>query len=827
MVASPSDESDADELPARRRPTKASTKTQSTLRNGIISSPRGNASTGSNPSSAQPSPSKPKRPARNPQGAHQSPQKDISYFFSNAIQRQQSQNAVSPEKTRSFTKEDEDYIEDDDITVEDVDELERSLQPPPGSKTALTLRKRGRGAFGDTSSNASNAVGGSQKFLKSIQGTKLPAASQSTGRASVDDGRPWTDKYGPVNLEELAVHKKKVAEVRTWLQDVFCGRDRRRILLLKGPAGSGKSTTISLLSRDSGFVIQEWKNPSGSLGSTGSVSYGASFDDFLGRTAKFGSLHLDVLDDSEGRSDQSTADSPRQLVLVEEFPASLTHSSSALQSFRKAILQFLAANVPSLAAFSSSAGAQPVVPIVIIVSETLLTSSSASADSFTAHRLLGSEILHHPGVTTIEYNPIAPTFLTKALELVIVKEARKSGRRRTPGPQVINRLAEGGDVRSSVSVLEFLCVQGDSDGWGAKVAFTKSKRSSNNVPLTDMEKRSLAMISERESALGIFHSVGKVVYNKRTDQGGPPPQPPNFLPHLRRPKASDVDVNRLIDELGTDTQTFVSALHENYILSCERMDMEDTMDSINGCIDALSDADILSPDRFGLAASARRKFQSTGIESLRQDEISFHVSVRGLHFALPSPVKRTAAPGSTVGRGRGAASTHQMLYPTSLKLWRVREEIEGLVDLWVSRAQNGFLIKNGPEMQGLSKSSRPGGVEAWQNSSRSFSNGHQDNSRMSSTASSDPDTTSPSCVLVGSSRQEMVLERLPYVAAIHKRSLSPFASLLKEIEKVTVFKGVGTQNEEEPEDDDTMPDAPSQRQDQPASLVLSDDDIED
>jgi len=173
------------------------------------------------------------------------------------------------------------------------------------------------------------------------------------------------------------------------------------------------------------------------------------------------------------------------------------------------------------------------------------------------------------------------------------------------------------------------------------------------------------------------------------------PQPPNYFPELRRPKASQVHVDELIDDLGTDIQTFIASLHENYVLSCDGGSPEDTMDSINGCIDALSDADLLSPDRFGSGAAARLTFQGTSTDNLRQDELSFQVSVRGLLFSLPSPVKRiTPPPGTTNSKGKSGSrnSAFQMFYPTSLRIWRQREEIEGLLDGWIGRAQSGKLF---------------------------------------------------------------------------------------------------------------------------------------
>lgn len=38
------------------------------------------------------------------------------------------------------------------------------------------------------------------------------------------DRRPWAQRFAPANLDELAVHKKKVSDVQHWLEDAFAGR---------------------------------------------------------------------------------------------------------------------------------------------------------------------------------------------------------------------------------------------------------------------------------------------------------------------------------------------------------------------------------------------------------------------------------------------------------------------------------------------------------------------------------------------------------------------------------------------------------------------------
>ena len=64
-----------------------------------------------------------------------------------------------------------------------------------------------------------------------------------------------------------------------------------------------------------------------------------------------------------------------------------------------------------------------------------------------------------------------------------------------------------------------LCLRGDDgDTWSSKVTFTKPKGSKTQAPLTKAEEDALKLITNRESTLGIFHSVGKVVVECRMIQ---------------------------------------------------------------------------------------------------------------------------------------------------------------------------------------------------------------------------------------------------------------------------------------------------------------------
>lgn len=695
----------------------------------------------------------------------------------------------------------EDLIQDDDSLGENMASLGETKF---GSQYPVPVRqKRKIDELDDGVLDSSALPRGSQVFKKPNLNT---SSSTATAGPSIPDSRPWTDRFGPSNLDELAVHKKKVQDVRTWLESVISGRDRQRLLILKGSAGAGKTTTIKILSKHLGLTISEWGNLGTSGGSEeGFVSMSAHLEDFIARTGTFGVLDMSGSEDQSRPQVTKKEEVQKRLIMIEEFPNTFSRSSNGLNSFRSAVIQYLEATTPSMDALFSGKKPAPkhITPIVMVISETLLSTSTAAADSFTAYRLLGPEILSHPGATVLEFNPIAPTFMTKALDLIVQKEARQSGRKTAPGPSVIKHLAEIGDIRSAISSLQFLCLRDDNqDDWSGKVKTTKTKRGSE-APLSKMETASLESITQRESTLGIFHAVGKVVYNKResplaTDT--PPPQPSSHLPQFARSKVSEVDIEALLAELGTDVQTFVAAVHENYALSCEGLDLEDTLDHVNGCIDALSDADILSPDRFG-SSHNRTTLQGTSTDSLRQEELSFQTTVRGLLFNLPHPVKRNAPPPTlrNKGKGLGRGAANQMFYPVSMRLWRKRDELDQLLELFIVKMRNGTL-KGGLQKPGRFQTAKPSGVEAWR--VNRYAGGPTPPASRTSTPTNDEDRDSSSSLFAGgsSAKSELLLERLPYMTMIERKKNSFGSSnLYKELERITKVAGSGglSGNEEE------------------------------
>ena len=566
----------------------------------------------------------------------------------------------------------------------------------------------------------------------------------------------------------------------------------KRLLILKGPSGAGKTATISMLAKAMDFDVLEWKNPVGAeFSSEAYLSMSAHFEDFLARSGKFGELALADCNRNVSAMPSPTPNALNEgtrerIILIEEFPNTSLSTSSALRSFQSSVLQYLAFNMPSMGAFRSkhqgnnSTVATP--PVVMVITETRLTTTTAASDSFTAHRLLGPEILSHPGVSTIEFNPMASTYLTKALDLVVRKEARQSGRHRVPGPALLKKLGEVGDIRSAIGSLEFLLLRGeDKDDWSGRVV-SKAKTGLNG--LTRMETQSLAIVAQRESALGLFHAVSRVVYNKRDDfvnshaANVRPTQPPSYLSRHARLRVAQVSTSQLIDETGTDIATFIAALHENFVLSC---DGNFFSDNFEGCIDALSDSDILGSPRGGRFGSPRdlgnRPFQGVGSDVLRQDEICFDVAVLGLLFALPDPVKRHTHPVSRNSEGKN--DTHRMFYPTSMRLHRQVEEVVDLIGQWTDRRRASAVpLRNstGKDVRHFTHLPSRRGKPHSKVTGSHRSQSDEDDQELSFWTS------------LGGTKSELVVESLPYITKIEQSKAA--STHLDGLERITQFNGI-------------------------------------
>lgn len=489
----------------------------------------------------------------------------------------------------------------------------------------------------------------------------------------------------------------------------------------------------------------EWKTPSGSeYGGKDYVSFGAQFDGFLSRSHKLHSLDLDS--SGGAQSPMKGNRFQRRIILIEEFPSLSGPTASVLAAFRLSILRYLSVDTPPHVRTDYYRGETGMPPIVIIVSESF-SNPESSFENLTVRRLLGPEISNHSCTSVIEFNSIAPTFMSKALKLVLKKSACQPMGNQTSTQSTINAISMIGDIRNAITSLEFFCLTSGNRWSGGSHNATSIKDAARSRKKMSPINSGTQALSQREAGFGLFHAVGKIIYNKRnggTDTENP--QDPD------RPGVSQVHVNELLSETGTDIQSFIGALHENYVPSCNGPSFTRCLDD---CIRSLSDSDVLCVDRKGLSkpqAGLGTIFikHRTGVDFLRQEDISYQVAARGLLFSLPYPVKRQA---SHTGSTSHSNTSHKLSFPPALQLSRKFEETRNFIDSW-----GNALLSSTARLSAVPLLGHSGSIS--RSSTRGEGAGFQRNDSGISTS-----------VAVPIARNDLILHQLPYVTMILEKGL--------------------------------------------------------
>ena len=178
------------------------------------------------------------KPAKRPVQGEEKENRSLHSFFGRANEQQRWARQSSDVFTVKSSSEPEDAIEDDDSLDEALVGL--ATETTEDAKKAFNRRKsltRSSNSLLGGSSSTNNGPG-----LKSLQRTHkfvkppLPTSSRSSverseSRSSLNSvdagaGRTWAERFAPTSLDELAVHKKKITDVKNLLAAVIRGGDR-------------------------------------------------------------------------------------------------------------------------------------------------------------------------------------------------------------------------------------------------------------------------------------------------------------------------------------------------------------------------------------------------------------------------------------------------------------------------------------------------------------------------------------------------------------------------------------------------------------------------
>ncbi|NXX73840.1 RAD17 protein, partial [Urocolius indicus] len=322
----------------------------------------------------------------------------------------------------------------------------------------------------------------------------------------------WVDRYRPETQNELAVQKKKIEEVETWLKMHTFQRQPKQggsVLLLSGPPGCGKTATVQIVAKDLGVQVQEWTNPvsldftkeelknmfghDSSFHTFPSQAQAALFQDFLLRANKYNKLQM------LGESSEND----KKLILIEDIPNQFYRDPSSLHEILRRFVRTSRC------------------PLIFIISDNF------SGDS-NQRLLFPTEILEELCISNISFKPVAPTNMMKVLNRIAAAEASMNREKSyTLDRTSLELLCKGcsGDIRSAINSLQFSSMKEcslEKEFWSRKKrssalkceAAAVSKVRKKSKPDTE-EDQEMQAIGGKDASIFLFHALGKIIYCKR------------------------------------------------------------------------------------------------------------------------------------------------------------------------------------------------------------------------------------------------------------------------------------------------------------------------
>ncbi|CAA2935159.1 cell cycle checkpoint RAD17 isoform X1 [Olea europaea subsp. europaea] len=408
----------------------------------------------------------------------------------------------------------------------------------------------------------------------------------------------WVDKYKPRSLEELAVQKKKVDEVKTWFEErlrTSVKNSCSNVLLVSGQAGVGKSATVYAVASNLGAQVHEWNTPTPTIwqehlhNSNSGMRYTSKMDEFesfVERIRKYGLSSM-------------TRTSPSSIILlIDDLP--VVNGKFAYGRLRWC-LHLLLRSVH--------------LPTALLIYD---YGKSDSAEYNTGYWEELQLSLLNAGACKVTFNPITVNSIRRTLSKICRHEQFEVG------DEQIDLIAKasGGDIRSAITSLQYFCLK------PFRMNSQSLSKSSVTHPEEDMDKNNLlnggiCLPFGRDETLSLFHALGKFLHNKRESGILSEPDRNTILlrdKFVRSPLKMDAPEIVLCQAHG-QTRAIADFLHENVLDFVN----EDTIDDAWSVSSYLSDADFLLGT---LGGTLTRNFEA---ENVIQSAAA-SIAVRGVLF---------------------------------------------------------------------------------------------------------------------------------------------------------------------------------------------------
>ena len=285
----------------------------------------------------------------------------------------------------------------------------------------------------------------------------------------------WVDKYSPKSSSDLCVAPKKVKEVKLWLEDSTERGSNKKLLVLVGSPGIGKSAMVRILSKELNFSLMTWNESyvprvrgqasSRDVFTVEQSSAIDSFREFLQQSgAGFSSLHLSNDNKSEPRQ--------KSIILLEDLPN--LHGLDTELRFREIMHQHLHRSR---------------VPTVLIFSD--VSEGKHRPDDL--ERLINREELYSSSTTILQIHPVTKPKMKKVLD----KIAKQQNCQVTPTQFEELHHQSRGDIRHAIMTLQLHSTGNRSLGHSSTISH-----------------------NDRDVKLSTFRALGKLLYAKRTEKDG-------------------------------------------------------------------------------------------------------------------------------------------------------------------------------------------------------------------------------------------------------------------------------------------------------------------
>ena len=134
---------------------------------------------------------------------------------------------------------------------------------------------------------------------------------------------PWTVKYRPKKLAEVAGNKIAIQQITDWLDAWFKAIPKKRAVLLHGPPGTGKTVSVEALARERGLDLVEINASDERNRDALDRTVGAA----TRQSDLFGRARLVLIDEVDGinlREDRGAVDTIVKLIQETQVPVVLT-----------------------------------------------------------------------------------------------------------------------------------------------------------------------------------------------------------------------------------------------------------------------------------------------------------------------------------------------------------------------------------------------------------------------------------------------------------------------------------------------------------------------